>query len=85
LRVRAAFRPAAERDVDRCDDEPPLCPPLRDGEASVECPRPDPLFFPPPVSLFTVAHARRSASFFPTPRLSYESSMCSACRFCLLE
>ena len=33
-------------------------------------PRPEPLFLPPPVSLFTVAHARRSASFFEVPRFS---------------
>jgi hypothetical protein len=30
-------------------------------------PRPEPLFFPPPVSLFTVAQARRSASLRETP------------------
>ena len=33
-------------------------------------PRPDPLFFPPRSLLFTVAHARRSASFFDVPRFS---------------
>jgi hypothetical protein len=32
--------------------------------------RPDPLFLPPPVSLLTVAQARRSASSSETPRLS---------------
>lgn len=47
--------------------------------------RPEPLFFPPPVSLFTVAQARRAASLLDTPRFSYPSSMCLACRFCLLE
>jgi hypothetical protein len=49
---------------------PPSRPPFRDGEVSIFFPRPDPLFFPPPVSLFTVAQARRSASFSPTPRFS---------------
>jgi hypothetical protein len=39
-------------------------------------------FFAPPVSLFTVAHARFSAVFFETPFLSYPFSMCSAWRFC---
>src|SRR5689334_1328950 len=47
-------------------------------------PRPDPPdLLPPPVCLFTVAHARRSASPRPTPRFSYPSSMCSSIRFCL--
>ena len=41
-------------------------------------------FFPPPVSLFTVAHARAFAVFFLTPRFSYPFSMCAAWRFCLL-
>jgi hypothetical protein len=49
---------------------PPSLPPFRDGEVSVFLPRPEPLFFPPPVSLLTVAHARRSASLRPTPRFS---------------
>jgi hypothetical protein len=31
---------------------------------------PDPLFLPPPVSLFTVAQARASAVFVPTPFFS---------------
>jgi len=35
-------------------------------------------FFPPPVSLFTVAQARRSASPVLTPRFLYPLSMCSA-------
>jgi hypothetical protein len=44
---------------------------------------PDPPFFsPPPVSLLTVAQALRAASFSPSPRSSYPSSMCSAIRFC---
>src|SRR5688500_17144398 len=47
-------------------------------------PRPDPPgLLPPPVCLLTVAHARRSASFFETPRFSYPSSMWSAIRSCL--
>jgi hypothetical protein len=32
--------------------------------------RPEPDFFPPPETLFSVAHARRSASAFGTPRFS---------------
>lgn len=32
--------------------------------------RPEPLFLPPPLNLFTVAHARDSASSFGTPRAS---------------
>ena len=35
-----------------------------------DLPLPEPLFLPPPVSLFTVAHARASASFFDTPFFS---------------
>jgi len=66
-----------------CDRAPPIFPPFRDDAWLTLCPRPEPLFFPPPVSLFTVAHARRSASFFGVPRFSYPFSMCSACRFCL--
>src|SRR5687767_14563201 len=62
---------------------PPFSQPLRlDSRLSV-FPRPLPDFLPPPLSLFTVAHARRSASFSDTPRFSYPSSMCSAWRFCL--
>ena len=49
---------------------PPLRPPLRLEERLVALPRPDPLFLPPPVSLLTVAHARRAASLEPTPRFS---------------
>jgi hypothetical protein len=52
LRVEAALRAADDRD---------------DFERLVFLPRPDPLFFPPPVSLFTVAQARRSASRRETP------------------
>src|SRR4029078_8518266 len=61
----------------------PLRPPLRAGPLLVARPRPDPLFSPPWSILLTVAHARRSASPSETPRSSYPSSMCSACRFCL--
>jgi hypothetical protein len=50
------------------DAAAPLRPPLLLAERLVALPRPEPLFFPPPVSLFTVAHARRSASFVEVPR-----------------
>ncbi len=40
-------------------------------------------FFSTTRSLFTVAQARRSASFEDTPRFSQPSSICSACRFLL--
>ena len=49
---------------------PPSLPPLRDGAWFSGLPRPLPLFFPPPVSLLTVAQARRSASSSETPRRS---------------
>src|SRR4051812_16445105 len=49
---------------------PPFLPPLRDGALFCFLPRPLPLFFPPLSDLFTVAQARRSASFLPTPRFS---------------
>jgi hypothetical protein len=45
-------------------------PPLRDALLLDFFPRPDPLFLPPPSSLFTVAHARRAASRRDTPRFS---------------
>jgi hypothetical protein len=45
-------------------------PPLRELLRLVALPRPEPLFFPPPVSWFTVAQARRSASRRETPRSS---------------
>lgn len=84
-RVAAPFRAAAERDaLDReAEAAPPLRPPLREERLVLFLPRPDPLFLPPPSSLFTVAQARRSASRRDTPRFSYPSSMCSAFRFCL--
>ena len=49
---------------------PPFLPPFRDGARFTFFPRPEPLFFPPPVSSFTVAQARRAASFGETPRFS---------------
>jgi hypothetical protein len=61
---------------------PPFLPPFRDGARFTFFPRPEPLFFPPPVSSFTVAQARRAASFREVPRFRYPSSMCRACRFC---
>ena len=68
-RVAAPFRAAAERDA--FDREPaPLRPPLREELLVLFFPRPDPLFLPPPSSLFTVAQARRSASRRETPRFS---------------
>ena len=79
-RVAAAFRAALEReDLERgAEARPPFRPPFRDELRLVFLPRPEPLFLPPPVSLFTVAHARRSASRRETPRRSYPSSICSA-------
>ena len=68
-RVAAPFRAAAERDAfDR--EAAPLRPPLREELLVLFFPRPDPLFLPPPSSLFTVAQARRSASRRETPRFS---------------
>ena len=49
---------------------PPFRPPLREDDLFSVLPRPEPLFLPPPLSLFTVAQARRSASSLPTPRFS---------------
>jgi hypothetical protein len=43
---------------------------LRDELRLVFLPLPEPLFLPPPVSLFTVAQARRSASPREVPRFS---------------
>jgi hypothetical protein len=85
FRVAAAFRADAERaDLGRrADAAPPFFPPFLDAERVLFLPRPDPLFFPPLSSLFTVAQARRSASLRDTPRSSYPSSMRSARRFCL--
>jgi hypothetical protein len=66
------------RDDDEDDDDrlrpldalPPLRPPFRDEAVLMALPRPEPLFLPPPVSLLTVAQARRSASSFEVPRFS---------------
>src|SRR4030095_4733096 len=63
---------------------PPFRPPFLLGLWSSFFPRPEPLFFPPPLDLLTVAHARAFAVFFETPFFSYPFSMCSALRFCLL-
>jgi len=71
-RVAAPLRAAAEREaLDRERVAPPLfLPPFRDALLVLFFPRPDPLFLPPPSSLFTVAQARRSASRRETPRFS---------------
>lgn len=70
FRVAAAFLAEAERAEAGREAEalPPILPPLREGEVSIGCPRPEPVFLPPPVSLFTVAQARRSASLSGRPR-----------------
>jgi len=48
---------------------PPFLPPLRELDLLRFFPRPPPPFLRPPLSdLFTVAHARRSASLLLTPR-----------------
>jgi hypothetical protein len=67
-----------ERDVVLDDDDfrgrdllaalPPFRPPFFDAERFSFFPRPEPLFFPPPLSLLTVAHARRAASLPDAPR-----------------
>jgi len=49
---------------------PPFLPPLRELALLDFFPRPPPLFLPPLSDLFTVAQARRSASFFDVPRFS---------------
>jgi hypothetical protein len=69
FRVAAAFfadrlRAAAGREAEAA---PPRRPPFLAGPLLVRLPRPEPLFFPPPVDLFTVAQARRSASPRETP------------------
>jgi hypothetical protein len=86
LRVAAAFFAAALLAAAgrALDAAPPLRPPFFAGSLFTGLPTPDPDFFPPPVILLTVAQARRSASSSETPRFSYPSSMCSACRFCLV-
>lgn len=67
VRVRLAALDPARRE--RADVLPPRRPPLRDGDSSRARPRPEPDFLPPPEMLFTVAHARLSASYPETPRL----------------
>jgi hypothetical protein len=54
----------------RAVELPPLRPPARAGSLFSVFPLPEPDFLPPPSDAFTVAHARRSASFSPTPRFS---------------
>src|ERR1051325_302621 len=68
LRVAAAFLADRERASAgrRAAARPPSRPPLRDDTCVSGTPRPEPLLLPPPSSLFTVAQARRSASFFGT-------------------
>jgi hypothetical protein len=84
FRVAAAFRADADRAAlgREADARPPFFPPFREGARFGFFPRPEPLFLPPPDSLFSVAHARRSASLRGTPRSSYDSSMCRARRRC---
>jgi hypothetical protein len=53
-----------------CEALPPMRPPLRDGSLFSSLPRPEPARLPPPPVLLTVAQARLSASFAPTPRFS---------------
>jgi hypothetical protein len=70
--VAAAFRADAERAAFEraAEARPPRRPPFLEELFDVFFPRPEPLFFPPPVSLLTVAQARRSASSRGTPRRS---------------
>ena len=70
--MRAAFRAEAERAEAgrRAEAAPPLWPPFLLEAWLSFLPRPLPDFLPPPVSLFTVAQARRLASFDPVPRFS---------------
>ena len=72
LRVAAAFLADAERSAaGRWADASPLfLPPASDDSCVSGLPRPEPDLLPPPLSLFTVAQARRSASFFGVPRSS---------------
>ena len=72
LRVDAAFLAERERSAAGrlAAARPPRRPPLREEAWLTGWPRPEPLFLPPPVSLLTVAQARRSASLGGTPRSS---------------
>src|SRR5262249_24264872 len=83
--VRAAFFADAERSsAERAAEAaPPILPPFLLDTCDSGLLRPLPDFLPPPDSLFTVAQARRFASFAGVPRSSYPSAMCSALRFCL--
>ena len=71
-RVAQPFLAAAERSAlgRSADAAPPFRPPLCEAGWPVVLPRPEPDFLPPPLSLLTVAHARRSASLSDTPRFS---------------
>jgi hypothetical protein len=70
FRVAAAFRADAERAAlgRAADARAPARPPFVAGPFFVLRPRPLPDFFPPPDIAFSVAQARRSASFRDTPR-----------------
>ena len=71
LRLRDDVEDEDEEDRLRpLDAWPPLRPPFRAEAVLISLPRPEPLFLPPPVSLLTVAQARRSASSFGVPRFS---------------
>src|SRR3954453_10490304 len=76
LRVAAAFfaereRAAAGRLAEALPPRgPPIRPPFFAETLVSGTPRPEPLLLPPPVSLLTVAQARRSASFSGVPRSS---------------
>src|SRR5213078_1157219 len=62
---------------------PPFVPPLRELDFVHFFARPPPPFFRPPLSeLFTVAHARLSASLLLTPRFLQPLSIFDAFRFC---
>src|SRR5262249_40563035 len=70
LRVAAAFFAGADRlGAGRAPDAaPPFFSPLPPPACGSSLPRPLPDFLPPPVSLFTVAQARRFASSSLVPR-----------------
>jgi len=76
LRVAAAFlaerdRAAAGRLAAALPPRgPPIRPPFFAATLVSLTPRPEPLLLPPPVSLLTVAQARRSASSLLMPRFS---------------
>src|SRR3954470_4801259 len=76
LRVAAAFfaereRAAAGRLAEALPPRgPPIRPPFLAETLVSGTPRPEPLLLPPPVSLLTVAQARRSASCLGVPRSS---------------